>query len=181
MKRRQYKSGSKWAFWRWSEPDNEFILRLHILKTPWFAIALHWIKKPDPEPWLHDHPVSFLSLVLWGSYEELRRQEGIGPYGFTMTRLVWRRWWNWFEASEWDRHSIVSSAPHTLTLCFMGPKRREWGYHTDAGWVHWKEYAHGKYRTAQGSSDAGRAAGTGVAGQVDSPVVEKVVVESVPG
>lgn len=145
LRHREYKSGSRWALWRWSFVDNEFITRLHVLKTPWFAIALHFIHKPDPEPWLHDHPVSFISFILRGHYTEDRRICHFDVGGWDEKRVT-RSWFNQFQASEYDQHTIIECDPRTVTLCFMGPKVREWGYHTDKGWVHWKEYAHAKYR-----------------------------------
>jgi len=133
---RKYVSGTKWCVWRWTDVDSEYIRRLHLIKTPWFAICLHWILKPDPEPWLHDHPVTFLSLVLWGGYKELRRKVD-GHYG---TRINTCNWFNWIRASSFDQHSIIDVKPRTLTITFMGPKTREWGFHTDYGWEHWKTY-----------------------------------------
>lgn len=127
--RRKYKSGTVWCVWRWSDTDSEYLTRLHLLKTPWFALCLHWIHKADPEPWLHDHPVSFLSIVLRGAYAENRN-------GFWRNRFLW----NYVKASPDDRHSILWVEPGTLTLALMGPKRREWGFHTPDGWVRWKDY-----------------------------------------
>lgn len=115
--------------------DSEYITRLHLVKTPWFAVCLHWIHKPDPEPHLHDHPVSFLSVVLCGGYDEVRRRQS--QYRAHMHRV---RRFNVVHASYYDRHTIVTVKPHTLTLCFMGPKVREWGFHTTTGWVYWKDY-----------------------------------------
>lgn len=131
---RKYKSGTGWCVWRWTDVESEYILRLHIVKTPLFAICLHWIRKPDLEPWLHDHPVSFLSIVLRGRYAELRAR-GDGDIG---VQLVER--WNYIRATPRDRHRIVFCRANTLTLCFMGPKRREWGFHMPTGWVGWKDY-----------------------------------------
>lgn len=127
--KRTYKSGSIWAFWRWTDVDSEYITRLHIVKTPWFAVCMHWINKPDPEPFLHDHPVSFLSLILRGGYNENRN--GI---------IECRTLWNFIRASDNDKHSIIDILPNTVTICFMGPKTREWGFHTPAGWIYWKDY-----------------------------------------
>lgn len=130
---RKYKSGTIWCWWRWTEVDSEYITRLHVVKTPWWAICIHWIKKPDPEPWLHDHPVSFLSLILCGGYSE----EYICPtMGIAKGRE--RNWFNFICAT--DCHSIMSVKPNTVTLCFMGPKVREWGFHTEHGWIMWKDY-----------------------------------------
>jgi hypothetical protein len=124
---RLYRSGTRWCFWRWSTIDADHIERLHIVKTPWFAVCLHWLNAPDAEPWLHDHPVSFLSIILRGGYTEQR-----GPY------FRRRKWWNFIRA--WDCHVITAVQPGTVTLCLMGPKVREWGFHTDKGWVCWRDY-----------------------------------------
>lgn len=131
---RKYKSGTRWCVWRWTEVDSEYIRRLHLIKTPWFAICLHWILKPDPEPHLHDHPVTFLSLVLRGWYREER---WTAKRGLHTTR---NKWWNFIRADYYDRHSIIDVGPKTLTICFMGPKTREWGFHAPDKWVYWKDY-----------------------------------------
>jgi len=135
--RRKYKSGTRWCVWRWTDVDSEYITRLHLVKTPWFAICLHWIHKPDPEPYLHDHPVTFLSCIICGGYSELRRRPR------SKTGRVYQedhRWFNFVRGCYHDQHSIFSVKPHTVTLCFMGPKTREWGFHTPDGWVYWKDY-----------------------------------------
>ena len=148
MKTRAYKSGMRWCVWRWTEVPSDYILRLHILKTPWFAVCLHWINGPDAEPHLHDHPVTFLSLVLRGGYVERRQQ--LMPHGGCGLRVIvdtypCRYVWNFIRATPFDRHRIVSVQPGTLTICFMGPKRRDWGFHTPDGWVYWKDYNREKY------------------------------------
>lgn len=139
---RTYKSGTGWCFWRWTEVPSDYIVRLHVVKTPWFAVCIHWLNGPDPEPWLHDHPVTFLSLILRGGYTEHR-----GTKKWIDVRN--HRRFNFVRASIQDRHSIVEVEPGTVTLCFMGPKTREWGYHTPTGWVHWKQYNQRKYIDAQ--------------------------------
>lgn len=138
---REYKSGTGWCVWRWTFTPSGYITRLHVIKTPWFAICLHWINGPDPEPYLHDHPITFLSIFLRGWYIE-ERQLG------TDFRVRLHTWANWIWASRADRHTIVEVAPDgALTLCFMGPKTREWGFHFPQGlWVHWKAYNDRKYR-----------------------------------
>jgi hypothetical protein len=135
---RKYVSGTRWCVWRWTDVDSEYITRLHVIKTPWFAICLHWIHKPDPEPYLHDHPVTFLSVVLRGGYTEMRRKLWQSDGRWNRKHEV--RWFNWVRADGRDQHSICEVKPRTLTLCFMGPKTREWGFHTMDGWVYWKDY-----------------------------------------
>lgn len=93
---------------------------------------------------MHDHPVSFLSLILRGWYKEDRgRFGGVWNQGWQLSKL--RRFWNWISASSHDLHTITDCDPKTLTLCFMGPVRRTWGYHTPDGWVGWKQYNKEKY------------------------------------
>lgn len=131
---RKYKSGTGWCFWRWTDVRSEYITRLHVVKTPWCALCLHWINKPDAEPWLHDHPVSFLSIILRGGYAEKRWSPSRGEY------IKLNSWWNFIRATDADRHRIILTRANTLTLCFMGPKTREWGFHMPAGWIMWKDY-----------------------------------------
>jgi hypothetical protein len=136
---RKYISGTTWCIWRWTEVDSEYIVRLHVLKTPFGAICLHWLKKPDPEPYLHDHPVSFLSIVLRGGYTEIRGR--YNRYGKRFLRFNHIRWWNFIRASRNDVHRIIEVKPRTLTFCLMGPKTREWGFHLhDGRWIGWKRY-----------------------------------------
>lgn len=135
--RRLYKSGTTWCIWRWTDVDSEYITRLHLVKTPWFAVCLHWINKPDQEPYLHDHPVTFLSLILRGGYTEFRR---VWNQGLGKIEERTHNWFNYVEASEFDQHRILEVKPRTLTLVFMGPKVREWGFHTEHGWIYWKDY-----------------------------------------
>lgn len=139
FKQRLYKSGSKWAFWRWTFVQADHIVRLHIVKTPWFAVCLHWISKPDPEPDLHDHPVSFLSVILRGWYAEYFYR--LDPPYTCVQGFQIHRWFNWIPATEDFRHKITFVPKKgCLTLCLMGPKTREWGFHTKDGWVYWKDY-----------------------------------------
>lgn len=130
MTRRKYKTGSRWAFWRWTDVVLEgelYLRRLHLLQCPWFAVMLHWILRPDANRDLHDHPVSFLSVVLRGGYvqETPRGREAVllGQY-----------------MPAEGAHRIVFVLPGTLTLVFAGPRRREWGFLTESGWVDWRTY-----------------------------------------
>lgn len=72
MTKRLYKSGSKWAFWRWAESTLLYMRRLMLVHTPLGGCMLNWISRPDPHPDLHDHPVNFVSFILRGWYKERR-------------------------------------------------------------------------------------------------------------
>lgn len=140
MKRRMFKSNMKWALWRWSEVVTGDLARLYLVKTPWGAIAIHWVLGNSQVPWRHDHPASMLTYIWRGWYAEERLVDrfstGFHPNPY---RLVDKK--NRITAALWDTHRIVDVAPGgCVTLVFEGPKIREWGFHTPAGWVHWKEF-----------------------------------------
>ena len=146
--RRRYRSGTRWGLWLWTDiilAGDLYLRRLHLVKTPWCSIFLHWIYRPDRQRHLHDHPVPFLIFILRGSYIEerpTRLNPELGP-----TSLCRRRWFNVLRTNS--RHRIVAvhggsrdpSGP-VLTLCFAGPPRRDrpWGFHTEDGFVPWTEY-----------------------------------------
>lgn len=151
MMRRIYKSGSRWALWRWAESPLLYMKRLMILHTPVGGVMLNFISRPDPHPDLHDHPVDFWSFILRGWYWERR----YGPNLLqTTNRYVSRfsgerekqwgngkqRYVNRMKASPSIAHTIFKCRPNTITLVFYGQRLREWGYHTPRGWVHWKQY-----------------------------------------
>lgn len=138
---REYTHGSRWALWRWTEiawKGEPYMRRLHLVKTPWFAVMLHWILTEDPHPDPHDHPVSFLSICLRGGYAEDWRPAESPPWPaptwhFNVRRTVRHR-------KATDIHHITAAKSGTLTLVFAGPVVRRWGFHTRDGWVDWKEY-----------------------------------------
>jgi hypothetical protein len=133
---RTYKSGTgiQWCLFRWSDAQEPYLTRLFLFKTPRFAACLNWIKEPDSgDP--HDHTSYFFSVILGGWYRERRLLDG-------RDEVLTRRWFNYMRGSDKDAHRILEVAPGggALTLCLMGPKIREWYYHTPTGLVHWSEY-----------------------------------------
>lgn len=130
LKARRYRSGMRWCVWRWTDVVLDgalYLRRLHLVQTPLFSVMLHWIVRPDPQPDMHDHPVSFASIVLRGGYDEAT------PAG---ERRI--RWLNLKRAT--DQHRIVWAQLNTLTLVLAGPVVRPWGFHTKRGWIPWRKY-----------------------------------------
>lgn len=112
----------------------------------WFGIAvrLHYIKSPDRDRHLHDHPWAFVSVVLRGWYIE-HRPMTIQPNFLgteeELTYSAWRRegeiafrWWT-------ARHRISTVAPEGVwTLFITGPMMQWWGFYTPAGKVYYRDY-----------------------------------------
>lgn len=108
-----------------------------LIKSPWGYLRFHRILRADAGRDLHDHPFDFTSLILWGGYTEVRSL----PDGSTVSHTVGIG--DVVKRKAEDAHSIVHVLPGTLTLVLGGKKRKEWGFYTPEGWVHWKEY-HGE-------------------------------------
>ena len=109
------------------------------IDQPWRPrILLHHIAMKDEDRHMHDHPWSFLSFVLQGSYYEERPHPTFGwPRRFGALRrersLAFR------PASSLHRvQSIRVGGVWTVLLC--GQRQREWGYLTETGWVRWDRY-----------------------------------------
>jgi hypothetical protein len=132
---RHYTHGSAWALWRWTVidwKDEPYLTRLHLFKTPWFALMLHWFHAPDPHMDPHDHPVSFISLTVRGGYTEWRTPHVWSWGSYNRRRLRFTR--------AHQVHKVVAVLPGTVTLVLAGPVVRHWGYHTTSGFVNWKVY-----------------------------------------
>ena len=150
---RVFKSGMDRCFWRWTSvvlDGWEYLRRLHVFRFEWAsrlgarrggAVMLHWINGPDPQPDPHDHPVSFLSIVLRGGYVEHRYRRSGNGGAWWIVEVHPVRWFNLIRSR--DVHRIVEVRPGTVTLAIAGPTTREWGFHTPRGWVDRRTYAEG--------------------------------------
>lgn len=64
------------------------MIRYKLLHTPWFGLYFHRIMRSDMGRHFHDHPWSFLSLILRGGYTEHTPR---GSERFSSGRILWRR------------------------------------------------------------------------------------------
>lgn len=112
-------------------PGDVYLSRLMLVRNRWFGVYLHIIRRPDWSKCQHDHPWSFVTLILRGGYEEVvgdrvfvRRPGYIGhrPRSFehAITRLL--------------------KGP-ALTLVVRGPNHEEWGFRSARGEkISWRRY-----------------------------------------
>lgn len=137
-------------------PDGYYMKRW-ILRLPFgFTLRLHLILRSDGDRHLHDHPFDFVSLLLTGGYVEITpcaACDGLGDVEdsvsgnaercdtcFGTKRQVTKspRFSINRKRAE-DVHALTLERP-VLTLVFAGPKRRDWGFATEQGWVRNDEY-----------------------------------------
>lgn len=110
--------------------------RYRLLSTPWFNLYLHQILKSDEDKHFHDHPWSFRSFILRGSYEEFFRC----PPAFEATHYRRYRENDLVRHPAEDAHSLTLLTPEVWTLVLTSGRARVWGYQTEQGWIDFKTY-----------------------------------------
>lgn len=129
----------------WLVGDNEMKHR--------FSVRLHWIATEDVDRDMHDHPWSYVSIVLRGWYFECfptkaseYREDG---FYTCKTRYAGSIAFRPFT----HRHRIIEVPKEgTWTLFVTFPKRQTWGYFTPVGKIWWWQYR-GKHNTAPIAGD----------------------------
>lgn len=128
---------------------------------------LHIIWESDGDRDPHDHPFDFESTIVWGSYSErsynfycrnlnCRRIQDIhGPCHECGGAMSMNTNMETFKAGDKNKkraaqlHRLTIIEGPVVTLVKRGPKKREWGFETDKGWVHHKPYIAEKFPGAQ--------------------------------
>lgn len=106
--------------------------RWRLLQTPLGSVYIHRIFRADQDLHCHDHPWSFVGVVLSGGYIA-RRLEPSGASKYVSSVVSYNK--------STDFHQICSmNKVPTTTLVITGPRNREWGYSVDGNWMHHKEY-----------------------------------------
>lgn len=110
-----------------------------------FNVTLHKIVKSD-DPIFHDHPWPYMTIILSGGYWEhtpVYDKNGKMFAEFTTWRgpgsVVIRK------AHEYHWLELDESAGPAVTLFFMGPQQRDWGFLVDRAkkktqWIQWENY-----------------------------------------
>lgn len=117
-----------------------------VIATPWGTVRIHRINRSDEDRALHDHPWGFCSLILWGSYVEVLPADHDAarlcdkPPVLVQGPLIQRRrgWLSIAFRRAIDAHRIIIDRP-VWTFVITGRKCRQWGFHTERGWVYWRE------------------------------------------
>jgi hypothetical protein len=111
-----------------------------IFKTPWGDIRIHNILRSDADDALHDHPMSFWTFILKGSYCEVLPLHPFNDEFFEdsyATKRVFRRWLSirWVEAEQ--PHRLILEKP-VWTLVLTNQSNRDWGFYPyKFGKKHW--------------------------------------------
>lgn len=134
----------RWALWkRMTIPCENglmYLARLRVIQTPWFGVYIHDIFEPDGDRDPHNHPWSFISIVLRGWYEERVWEDPINHSDVFHSRIKAHMRWSWHKMGRESAHRITNAAPGLKTLILVGPRRSNWGFFTPTGYMEWHEY-----------------------------------------
>lgn len=111
------------------DADSPYLTRWTLLDTRWGRVYLHVFHRSDADE-LHDHPWSFVSLILWRGYVE------------ETPRGRFRRWPGSlaYRPASWRHRVDLIGGKPAVTLVVTGAPVRQWGFWTARGWQHWREY-----------------------------------------
>lgn len=133
-------ASGRWAFLSGLDvgaDGDPYLDRLRIVQTPLFGLYLHHIHRPDREPYPHDHPWWFASLVLTGGYWESVWPDKRNP-GVEIFRE--RRRGSLRSIGLNSAHRITRTSGALWTLVLTGPKRADWGFWPGGQFVPWREH-----------------------------------------
>lgn len=144
-------SESRWAFMSRKvigAQDNPMLIRWRLIQTPLFGIYLHFIHREDLDRLPHDHPWTFWTWIIRGSYrEELYQDLRSGQLDkWPGIRHQTRPRWSFRRFPQAWAHRITAVHGKVTTLVLVGPKRRTWGFYdirggiVDYRFIDWRDY-----------------------------------------
>jgi hypothetical protein len=109
--------------------ESAYMTRYTFLQTDWLKLCIHVFHRSDADD-LHDHPWSFLTMILWRGYFDITAK------GRENLRFGWMR----FRKAEHQHRVELREGKKAVTLVVMFRRRRNWGFLTPSGWTIWTEY-----------------------------------------
>jgi hypothetical protein len=100
----------------WKEINEKFT-RYTLLKTRWFNVYLHELDAQEWHPQCHDHPWSFLTLLLWNGYFE---QVGDKFYRRRAGSILYR-------PANFS-HNVTTPYGKSWSIVITSRKTRDWGF-----------------------------------------------------
>jgi hypothetical protein len=104
-----------------------------------FNVTLHKIVKSD-DPIMHDHPWSYMTIILKGGYWE--HTPCFNSEGKQFAEFIkWRGPGSIIKRKANDYHWLeLDSGKPVTTLFFMGPQQRVWGFLLNNKWIQHETY-----------------------------------------
>lgn len=115
-----------------------------------YRVRLHNIRRSDSDRDLHDHPWSYITIILWGGYWEWAE---VSPAEYWRAAKRMPAWSPGYVAAKWygpgsivrrdtsHRHRLeLKPGRRAWTLFITAPKSHDWGFYTKDGFVPQEQY-----------------------------------------
>lgn len=100
----------------WAEIGERFT-RYALFKSRWVNVYLHQLYAPNWHPDCHDHPWSFVAVLLWRGYDE---KVGTTVHRHLPGSILWR--------PATFSHNVITPYGTSWSLIITGPGGRAWGF-----------------------------------------------------
>lgn len=104
-----------------------YLTRWFLVRFAWLGVFLHYFHRSDEDRALHDHPWSFITIILWRGYLEHTPK---GCFRRWPGQVCWR-------PAEWKHRVELIGGKPAVTIVVRFRKRREWGFWERTGFVQW--------------------------------------------
>jgi len=112
-----------------------YMKQVKLCSTPFGCLWLHVFVNKDTGTLLHDHPMDFVSFILWGGYDETVAAACICPACFHHT-TSWNAPFTMQRRSARCMHKVDIRGKLAITLVWKGKPYRDFGFLHDRQWVH---------------------------------------------
>lgn len=111
-------------------PDCPLMHRWTLLDLSAWKLLVHHFLPNASDTDYHDHPRSFLTVVIYGGYTDRT------PWGVVDALRAGS-----IRFRDAEHAHITTVGPRGCwTVVVMGPKRRKWGFWRDGKWWHWQAF-----------------------------------------
>lgn len=122
------------------DADQPYLTRWTLFRTNMFALYLHKFHRSDADD-LHDHPWSFLSVIIWRGYNEVTfdKNPTLIPNSRRITKRIYPGMIIYRPATHTHRVVLSNGKPaYTLVLRFK--YKRYWGFWVKGKWQLFSDY-----------------------------------------
>lgn len=117
--------------------ENPLLIRWVLFRIPQFGIFIHKFCRSDYDRALHDHPWTFVSVILHGGYSEYREEKDERG---TYETLDWYGPGSILYRPAEYKHRVVIYKEPSWNLILVGRRRRKWGFWPNGQWCWWRKY-----------------------------------------
>lgn len=104
------------------------------------SVVIHIIYRADEDEHLHNHPWNFFNIILYGSYTEMFKKNGV-----ILQRL--KTPYKWYYTNRKVFHKVLEIHQNPIiSLNVLFGKRKDWGYDVDDTFVDFKTYRKRKHK-----------------------------------